>query len=126
MGLLKTLMKLGGIVAILLGTVFTTAGAYGLARGTGITFAINEIVVSAQEGGIIFSIVGIIALLGGIAITYIGVKISRLILLSIVLGLCSLIIPTILFRMGHNLVAGILALVLSYSWVATVFLWLSK
>ena len=115
-------MKLGGIVAILFGIVFTLAGAYGLAGGTGITFTINQRVIGAQEGGLIFSIVGIIVLLGGIAIAYFGLKFSRLTILSIVLGLCSLVIPTILLEIGINLVAGVV-LVFSYSFVTTVFLW---
>jgi len=112
-------MKLVGIVAILVGIVFTLAGAYGLAGGTGITFTINERVVSAQEGGLVFSIVGVIVLLGGIAMSYIGFKFSWPTIFSIVIGLCSLIILAILFGMGYNLVAGIVALVFSCLFVAT-------
>lgn len=115
-------MKLGGSVAILFGIVFTSAGAYGLAGGTGIRFTINERVVSAQEGGMIFSIVGITVLFGGIAITYFALRFPQLTILSIVLGLCSLVIPAIFLGTGINLVAGIV-LVFSYSFVATVFLW---
>lgn len=74
MGLLKTLVKLVGIGGIIFGIVFTAVGVYGLAGGTGITFTINERLVTAQEGGQIFSIVGIILLFVGIVFTYIGFK----------------------------------------------------
>lgn len=121
MGFLKKLMKFGGIVAVLLGIVFTLAGAYGLAGGTGTAFTINERVVTAQEQ----SIVGVIVLLGGIALTYFGLKFSRQAILSIVLGLCSLIIPAILLGIGINLVAGVV-FVFSYSFVAMVFLWFAR
>jgi len=115
-------MKLGAIVAMLLGAVFTLAGAYGLAGGTGLAFTINERVVSAQEQ----SIVGIVVLLGGIALTYFGLKLSRLTVLSMVLELCSLIIPAVLLGTGINLVAYIAPLVFGYSVVATVFLWSAR
>lgn len=134
MGLPKKLMKTVGIVALLLGTVLSVAGAYGLAGGTVITFIIGERAVSAQEGGILFSVVGIIVLLGGIAMFYIGFKPSRLNILSTVLGLCSFIIPVMFFGIGRylravrnfNLAGGIVALVLGYSFLATMFIWLRK
>jgi len=134
MELPKKLMKMIGIVAILLGTVLSVAGAYGLAGGTVIEFIISERVVTAQEGGIIFSVVGIIVLLGGIAMFYIGFKPSRLNILSTVLGLCSFIIPVMFFGMGRylgatrnfNLAGGIAALVLGYSFLATMFIWLRR
>lgn len=46
----------------------------GLTGGTGITFTINERMVTAQEGGQIFSIIGIIILFAGLALTYVGFK----------------------------------------------------
>lgn len=125
-GLLKTLMKLGGIVAIPFGTVFVAAGAYGLAGGTGIRFTINERIVSPQEGGQIFSIVGIIMLLGGIILAHISFKFSRVTILSLVLGTCSLIIPAPLLGMGYSLVASIVALVFGCSFLAMMSYWLSK
>ena len=72
MGLLRILMKLAGIATIPIGIVFTLAGAYGLAGGTGITFEINERVVSPQEGGMIFSISGMIVLLVGVSMIYLA------------------------------------------------------
>ncbi|UCH70698.1 MAG: hypothetical protein JSV29_01560 [Candidatus Bathyarchaeota archaeon] len=65
MELLKTPMRLGGIIATLLGAVFTLAGAYGLAGETRISSIIGETTLSAQEGGLIFSVVGITVLVGG-------------------------------------------------------------
>jgi protein-S-isoprenylcysteine O-methyltransferase Ste14 len=47
---------------------------YGLAGGTGITFTINDRMVTAQEGGQIFSIIGVVLLFVGIALTYIGFR----------------------------------------------------
>lgn len=74
MGLLKTLVKLAGILFLLVGIVFLAVGVYGLAGGTGITFTINERLVTAQEGGQTFSVIGIILLLVGIALSYFGFK----------------------------------------------------
>lgn len=118
-------MKLG-IAAIPFGIIFIAAGAYGLAGGTGITFTINQRVVSVQKGSQIFSIVGIILLLGGIATVYIGFKLSRLTSISIVLGSCSLIIPIIFFGMGNNLVGGIMMIVFGYAFLTTIFIWLTR
>jgi hypothetical protein len=125
MGLLKTLMRFG-IVAIPFGIVLIAAGAYGLAGRTGITFTINERVVSAQEGSQIFSIVGIILLFGGIVTVYIGFKLSWLTSISIVLGSCSLIVPAIFLGMGYYLVSGIIMIVFGYAFLATIFIWLTR
>lgn len=134
MRLPKKLMKTVVIATILLGIVLSVAGAYGLAGGTVTAFNIGDRVISAQEGGIIFSVVGIIVLLGGITMFYIGFKPSRLNILSTVLGVCSFIIPAMLFSMGRylgstrnfNLAGGIATLVLGYSFLATLFIWLSR
>jgi hypothetical protein len=130
----RALKKSVGFVAIFLGTILSLAGAYGLAGGTVIKFTIGDKVVSAQESGIIFSVVGIIVLLGGIVIAYIGLKSSRLITISSILGLCSLIIPAMLFginynlpeRATYNLAIGIIAIVLGYSFLATILIWLKR
>jgi protein-S-isoprenylcysteine O-methyltransferase Ste14 len=74
MGLLKTLLELVGILMIIGGVIFIAVGVYGLAGGTGITFTINDRMVTAQEGGQIFSIIGVVLLFVGIALTYIGFR----------------------------------------------------
>lgn len=74
MGLLKTLLELVGILMIIGGIIFIAVGVYGLAGGTGITFTINDRMVTAQEGGQIFSIIGVVLLFVGIALTYIGFR----------------------------------------------------
>jgi len=56
------------------GVIFIAVGVYGLAGGTGITFTINDRMVTAQEGGQIFSIIGVVLLFVGIALTYIGFR----------------------------------------------------
>jgi len=74
MGLLKILLELAGILGMIFGIVFIAVGVYGLAGGTGITFTINERMVTAQEGGQIFSIIGTVILFVGMALTYVGFK----------------------------------------------------
>ena len=74
MGFLKTLVKLIGDGCIIFGIILTAFGVYGLAGGTGITFYMNERLVTPQEGGQITLIAGIILLLAGIVITYIRRK----------------------------------------------------
>lgn len=48
----------------------------------------------------------------------------RLNLLCIVLGFCSIYIPAILLAIGHNLTAGVIAIVLGYSSFGIIFKWL--
>ena len=63
-----------GVSCLIIGIALIGLGIYGLAGGTGITFTINERVVTAQEGGQIFSIIGTAISLIGIALSYIGFK----------------------------------------------------
>lgn len=74
MGLLKTLVKLAAIGLIVIGVIILAVGLYGLAGGSGVTFTINDRLVSAQEGGQIFSIIGIVMLLAGVLLGYFGFK----------------------------------------------------
>jgi hypothetical protein len=73
-GLLKTLVEVVGILLVIVGIIFFAVGIYGLAGGTVVTFTINDSVVSAQEGGQIFAIAGIVALLIGAGLSYLGFK----------------------------------------------------
>ena len=77
MGILKTLVKIAGIFATIFGIIFLVLGLYGLSGGTGATFEINGQVVSPQEGGPIFAIVGIIVLLIGVILTFFSFKMER-------------------------------------------------
>lgn len=119
-GAVCTLMKFGVGLAIFLGTILTLVGAYGFVV---LAWRVYRF-ASFQQVGIIFSIVGIIALLVRIVMTHIGFEFSRLSTLYIVLGSCSLIIPAILFGMSHNLAAGIAILVFGYPFLAMIFGWL--
>jgi len=74
MGLMKTLAKVIGIILVIVGIIMFAVGIYGLAGGTGVTFTINDRVVSAQEGGQIFAIAGIVVLLIGVVLSYFGFK----------------------------------------------------
>ena len=74
MGFVKTLVKLIGIVLVIVGIIMFAVGVYGLAGGAGVTFTINDRVVSPQEGGQIFAIAGIVALLIGVVLSYVGFK----------------------------------------------------
>jgi hypothetical protein len=73
-GIMKTLAKVIGVVILLVGIGLLAIGVYGLAGGTGVTFTINERVVSAEEGGQIFAIVGMVALLIGAVLSYVGFR----------------------------------------------------
>lgn len=74
MGLLKTLVKVAAIGLIFVGIIILAVGLYGLSGGSGVTFTINDRLVSAQEGGQIFSIIGIVMLLVGVLLGYFGFK----------------------------------------------------
>jgi len=113
---------------MLLGIVFTSVGAYGLAGGTGARFYINEREVSPQEFGQIASTVGIIVLLGGIGMAYIGFKPSRRIIPPTVFTislLCYLIAVREVLQNG-SLVGGIAAVVFGCSFLVTLFYWVRK
>lgn len=71
---MKTLAEVIGIIILIVGIIAFGFGVYGLAGGTGVTFTINDRVVGAQEGGQIFAIIGIVALLIGAILTYVGFK----------------------------------------------------
>jgi hypothetical protein len=71
---MKTLAEVIGIMLVIIGIILFAVGIYGLAGGTGITFTINDRVTSAQEGGQIFAIAGIVVLLIGAVLSYVGFK----------------------------------------------------
>jgi len=71
---MKTLAEVIGIILVIVGFILFAVGIYGLAGGTGVTFTVNDRLVSAQEGGQIFAIAGIVALLIGVVLSYVGFK----------------------------------------------------
>jgi hypothetical protein len=75
-----------------------------------------------QALGVVLSIVGILALASGIALCYVGFKLKRLDVACMILGSCSVVIPSMIHGLGYGLVAGIVAAVISYP---TLFFWLT-
>lgn len=73
-GFLRVFVKIGGVLGALFGVIFAIVGLYGIAGGTGVEFSINDRVVDGQEGGPIFLITGIVILLVGVALIYLGFK----------------------------------------------------
>jgi len=120
------LVQSGGILGTLFGVFLSTVGVYEAVGGTSLTINLLSLfaVTVDQVLGLVFLIVGIAALVGGIVLSYFGFKLQRLNVACIILGSCSLIIPSLILRMGYNLAAGIVAVVLGYLWLATLFLWL--
>jgi hypothetical protein len=121
-------MQAGAGLSILLGTLISALGFYGLALGKGITFAVTGETISIDPvlAGMLISLAGILLTFEGIALVKINLETSRLIIFSIVLGYCTLNIPAILLGFGHGLLAGISALIFGYLWLVTVFAWLQR
>ena len=68
------LVKLVAVLGILFGIVFVLVGVYGLAGGQSVRFVISGEQVSPQKGGMIFTGIGIIALLIGIVCYHYGFR----------------------------------------------------
>jgi len=120
------LKKTGGILGMLLGLLLSTVGA-GAVGGTSFVIASQDppfTVEVYQVEGLVFLIVGLVALVGGIALCYVGFKLKRLNVACLILGSCGLIIPQIILGMGYDMAAGIVAIGIGYPWLATLFLWL--
>jgi hypothetical protein len=67
-------VEIGGIIGTIIGIAFLGVGVYGLTGGTGVSFEINGSMVSAQEGGQVFTVAGAIVLLIGLGLTYFGFR----------------------------------------------------
>ena len=72
--MLKTLVVLAGIGFTIIGIVFFAVGIYGIAGGTAITFTINDRLITAQEGGQTFLVIGAVILVLGVGLNYLGFK----------------------------------------------------
>ena len=123
MKLLGKSMKIAALVAQLLGGVITLIGSYSLSGGTEI---IPVEMINPQDAGQIFSIIGVVILLLGVVLFYFGFRPSRLSLSSVLFGLCSFVIPVILFALNYNLIAAIILIIFGYLFLATIFIWLSS
>jgi hypothetical protein len=121
----KYLILSGGVLGILFGVFLSTLGVYKAVGGTGtIIMPLFGFEVD-QVAGLVSTIVGVAALAGGIALCHVGFRLQRLNFSCIILGSCGLIIPSTLLGIGYDLAAGIVAIVLGYTWLATLFLWLA-
>jgi hypothetical protein len=122
------LIQWGGGLIMFFGLLLSAVGAHPAVGGASIVIDLSPlpfIVEVDQVLGLVFSIVGIASLVGGIALCYVGFKLQRLNVACIVLGSCGLIIPSMTLGMGYNLAAGIAAIIIGYPWLATLFLWLT-
>jgi hypothetical protein len=118
------LIQGGGILGIALGVFLSTVAVYKAVGGTAAMVPPFFDLGFDQVLGLVFSIVGIATLVGGIALCYVGFKLQRLNVVSIILGSCGLIIPHMIIGMGYHMAAGIAAICIGYPWLATLFLWL--
>ena len=123
MKLPKNPVKIGAVLAQLLGAILTIAGAYSLTGGSELT---PTGIMSPQEAGQIFLAVGGIMLFASVVLFYFGFKPSRLSLSSILLGLCSFAIPVVLFAIGYSLIAGIIIIICGFLFLGTILIWLSS
>ena len=73
-GLLRFLLKAGGVVGVAIGAIVSVIGLYGLSGETGIAFQINGEVVSPEEGGQMFLIAGVVVLAVALVLGYLGFK----------------------------------------------------
>ena len=67
---LRIFMMIGGILSAIGGAIFIIVTAYAMSGGSNVQFTINDRVVSAEEGGPIFLVIGLILLFVGIALRY--------------------------------------------------------
>jgi hypothetical protein len=91
----KTFAKIMGIILSIMGIIFLGVGIYGLAGGTGASFEINGRLVSPQEGGQAFTVIGVIFLTVGLVLDYFGFKMERKKLIVIITKTGSIVLPII-------------------------------
>lgn len=69
-GFLRIVAMIGGILSAIFGAIFAIVAAYAIAGGSGVRFTINDRLVSAEEGGPIFLVIGLVLLFVGFALRY--------------------------------------------------------
>ncbi len=122
------LIQAGIGVSILLGTVISALGFYGLATGKGIVFSAGAGTISFDPiiSGLLTTIAGVMLTFEGIALMKANLQVSRLIVFSITLGYCTLNIPAILIGLDYSLAAGIASIIFGYLWLVTILAWLQR
>ena len=121
------LIQAGGILGIFFGLPLSTVGAGEVVRGAGVmVFDFSPLFVLNVDHvlGEVFLIVGMVVLVGGIALCIVSFEFQRLGITCMVLGSGGLIIPSMILGMGYNLAAGIVAIVIGFSWLFILLLWL--
>jgi mannose/fructose/N-acetylgalactosamine-specific phosphotransferase system component IID len=117
------------IISVILGTVVSALGFYGLATGSGVTFVIGTekpLTVNPTLAGLLTTLLGIILTFEGIYLVKAHFETSKIIFICILFGYLTLNIPALLLGLGYSLFAGIFAVVFGYLWVVTVILWLQR
>jgi hypothetical protein len=122
------LIQAGVGISILLGTVFSALGLYGLATGKGIAFTVGAGTVSLDPllSALLTTITGIMLTFEGVALLRVSLQASRLIIFSITLGYLTINIPAILLGLNYSLAAGVSAIIFGYLWLITVIAWLQR
>jgi len=115
-----------GGLSILLGNVISMLGFYALAAQEGITFSVGRLSLDPILVRFLFITAGILLTLEGIIVSKIVLKITRLSVISIIFGFCSLNVPAIFLGLGYTLVAGVFAVIFGFLWLITVLAWLQR
>ena len=115
-------------LSILLGTVISALGFYGLATGKGIVFSVGTGTISFDPivSGLLTTITGVVLMFEGMALMKASLQVSRLIIFSMILGYCTINIPAILLGLDYSLAAGVAAIIFGYLWLITILAWLQR
>lgn len=123
----NTIQFFGGL-SLFLGIILSALGFYGLATEKGILFEVGRGTISFDPtlAGVLSVLIGILLTVEGIMVLRVNFKISRLAIISLILGFCSLNVPAIFLGIGYSLVAGVFAIIFGYLWLITVLVWLQR
>jgi hypothetical protein len=124
----SNLIQAGVGISIVLGTVFSALGLYGLATGKGIVFAVGAGTMSFDPflSALLTTIAGIMLTFEGTALMRVSLQASRLIIFSIILGYFTINIPAILLGLNYSLASGVSAIIFGYLWLITILAWLQR
>ena len=126
-------MLIGGLLGIVFGTVLSTVGVYICAGGVfSLIFTVDVLgniwtaMIEQGVSALVSLIIGIAVLAVGITLSYFACGRQQLNTTIGILGPCALIIPSMILGLGQSLIAGILGIILGWSWVYAVFVWLRR